>query len=360
MLAPEDIAPVNTLIKNFLYNIVSTDRVSYMLKTVRIYPIIGQHQWIDEWNRKMSKYRISSIEWERTRMPIISDSISSFVEYSDLFTAVKPFLENTEECDVVIHILNKLIKRVEKNLKCLQLQEQNFNEYLKSTSSLVLDIDDSIKKGWNNVDASEAEVMHLVSIIHELQDKIIELNNKNSLTALDSTTILDLKDCYSQLGSICYSMIVNELSCPYISVGFLVFTFGKTIYDFVSNATEFQKRIEQLSMYSEKLTLEQKALVQTKAAIRLLYSINQVAVVQNNSMNQIVDFWNNEKRNLETVKSNLLSAKTYTKENTEILQLPIAQVIWQMVQQNAKHVLQILNSTNLAKEEQNRKIDILL
>lgn len=77
------------------------------------------------------------------------------------------------------------------------------------------------------------------------------------------------------------------------------------VYHLFHDAVEFEKELANWQEYSKQFTLEQKSLEHAKTVIRLLYAFNDMLKEQKNSMEQLIVFWNNELRNLETVRASI-------------------------------------------------------
>lgn len=354
MLAPDDIEPIMCSLKEFYYNICSADKVAYAARTFRIYPIGKQYQWMDNLNMEMERLRKTGESWNKQRIHIISGTVSTFQRYSESISAVKPILMMTEDKQYVITILDRLIQRVHDNIKKLQGLNSEFSQHLLQTKNSINSLNDAIQAGWQQLSGSEDKILSLANKIFQAQSLITALNDAASLDSINSTTVEDCKDVCTGLGSICYAMIVDGLSIPYLSVGILAYSFGSEVYHLFHDAAEFEKELANLQEYSKQFTLEQKSLAQAKTVIRLLYAFNDMLKEQKNSMDQLIVFWNNELRNLETVRASIELNSNYNKENVEVLQFPVVEVVWQMISQSAEDLLVWFNHVEDSTRETER------
>lgn len=352
MLAPDDIEPILNGLKEFYFTVRCADRVAYAGKTIRIYPINENFQKLQEISKDVAALGVSGNKWYAERAGIISNVVSTFQKYSVLFSAARTVLESTDDQKVVLATLNSLIGKVEENIRQTRKAEEAFSDYLTQSKKAVEKLEKGIETSWEQLALSESNMVVISNQICRVQSQIEALDKDASLNFLDSQTVNDCRSVCTQTASICYSLVVNGLSMPYLSVGVLAFTFGKSIYQIVQNAGQFEKEVEKLQELSQKLSLEQKTLVQTKMLLRTLYMLHEMVKEQYNSLEQMIVFWKNEKRNLETVQSNITCMKGYSKENPEVMQVPIADVVWNMLGQTAENILVWLNeSTGTGTEE---------
>lgn len=254
--------------------------------------------------------------------------------------------------------MDRLINKVNANIQHIQNAEADFSEYLNISKTAINSLEQGIEAGWEQLNISEGQTLLLFNQINKVQSNIASLSGEAVLNSIRSKTVEDCRDVYTKVGSICYSMVVNGLSFPYLSVGILAFTFGNTIYRIFQNAAEFEKEVEKLQQLSRQFSMEEKAMVQTKMMIRLLYALHEMAKEQRNPIQQITTFWQNEKRNLETVKKALAFAAVYKKENLEIMQLAVAENVWKMLAHIAGELLTWLNQN--VETDPKQKLEILV
>lgn len=357
MLAPDDITLALDSVKKFYLEICLTDKTAYMAKTFHVYPVL-ETSWMHQVQANFERFSKLADQWNITRIGLISTMTTCFSKYSTAFSVVHPLLEECTEKKHTVSLLEKLEKQLTDNIARMEAAYEEYHTYLTQYKSVIDQLKQCIEQGWTELSASEEKLLTLSEKLYEIQVQLTNLEGEVSMDSLNSMTVNNLKDIYTRMGSISYSMIVNGLSVPYLSVGILAFSFGKSIYDLVSNANKYESAVHELQQYSRKFSLEQKAMAQTKMVIRYLYDYFQAADKQSNSIKELISFWKNEKRNLETVKNSFIEKSEYRKNNSEILQLPVADTVWTTLKQSTEKVPVWLN--HQGEGTQLNQINVLL
>lgn len=342
MLAPDDIDPILGVIKRFYFDVCTADKTAYTTKTIQIYQTkdLG---WLENVKEIFQKNSTLSNIWYNERISLVSGVTNGFMDYAAAFSSFRGMLENTEDKDRACSLLRVLLRKVRDNISTLEELNRNFNRYLSDYRSVSQKINDSIEEGWKNISCSENEILSLAEKIYAVQTQITELEGAVSLNSLNSMTVTDCKDIYTRLGSICYAMLVDGLSTPWLSVGILAYSFGKSVYDMVDNARKYEKSVRELQSYSKNFSYEQKKLAQIKVVLRMLYDYRSDIDRQDNSVNELIAFWRNEQRNIETIMNGISICDSYTSRHPEVMQLPIADTVWKMLGQAAQNIPVWLN-----------------
>jgi len=343
MLAPMDIEPIQNTIKAFYLDICAADKIAFASKSVNIYPLSNEYQWITGVRSNLNILSDSGDIWQKSKIGIISDIITPFITYANVFKATGNIFANATSGQVAVNILDKFIKEVNDNIISVRTAKLNFEDCIEKTLSNIDPLNDSIKNGWKQLASSEYKLTKLSEKIALTQFKILELDEAASLTSLSSIPVNDFKNICSGCVNIGYSMLVDGLSLSYLSVSLLVYSFGKMIYDISSNAKSFEKENTSLQEYSQDLNKEQKAMCQTKALIQLLYTLKDAVKIQNSALEQIETFWKDEKRNLMNTRDNFSTSKTFETKNSEALQIPVGIVVWETLENTADDLLAWIN-----------------
>lgn len=338
MLAPDDIEPSLKSIRGFYFNTITSDKLATMNRTLTIYPVKKETPWITEFREKAKILSTNGVAWEKEKVQIIPNVLSPFLTYKNIFSSVARLLPRVQSGEMAADILQRLLDAVENNILTSREANEHYSRWIQSTKSNVDLLNESIDNAWRDLGASEKKIVNFSEHIVKTQNKIASLADVIAPSSISSGTIGDIKDIVSNIASMSYTVIVQGYAIPYLSVGVMFFTLGKTFYDIFSTAGELQKELDELSKYRLDLTYEEQALAQTKASLTLVYEIKSLIEQQVNALGAIETFWKNEKRNISTVRDSFLLTENYNPDNPEVFQLKIAESVWNSLQMEAKHV----------------------
>lgn len=343
MLAPNDIEPIVNSLKNFYANTLMADKLSTIGKTLTIYPIENEAEWITSLRRNAANLYENGEEWQVDKLVIVPHALEPFISYNNTFTPISNYLINVEDGETAANILDRLIEETEKNIKLSRRAQTTYNNWIKSALSNIDPLNDCIKEGWRDLGASETKIVTLAEKIIQTQNNINRLNGVIALDSISSGTVSNLSSVLTSTASMIYSVAVMGYAVPYLSVGMTFFTLGKMFYDIYSSAEQIHKEIRDLTNYRLDLTYEQQALAQTKSSLVFIYEIKELIAKQRNSLSEVEAFWESENRNLHTVRNNFALDKNYSKQNPEISQLSIANSIWFSLKDTTQNIMTNFN-----------------
>lgn len=336
MLAPDDIGPSLNSLKKFYVNTIASDKLATMNRTLNVYQLKNEAPWIADLREKAKLLCKNGVAWGSEKVKIIPNVLDPFVQYKILFSSVAKLLPGATSGDLAADFLQRLEDQVDKNIQSTHVANQGYSRWIEAVKLNIDLLGECIEEAWKDLGSSEKKIIQFSQEIIKTQNNIEELEGVITPSSISEGTIGGIKDVASNLASMSYSVIVNGYSISYLSVGVMFFTLGKTFYDIFSTADNLHNEIEDLSKYGLELTYEEQALAQTKAALQLVYNLKSLIEQQVNSLDELENFWKNEKRNINTVKDEFRLDKHYNPENAEILQLGIAESVWNSLETAAK------------------------
>lgn len=343
MLAPDDIAGILTTLKGFYGNILAADKLAAVGKSFTVYPVSSEAPWVASLRNNAKNLCRNGKEWETSKIVIVPQALTSFTNYSYLFTSVAAFLENVESGEIAANMLGRLITEIDKNIKSAGQAKTAFDDWIDQTLLNIDPLNESIQDGWHDLGASEAKVLDLAKRIVQTVNNINNLDGVITLDSISSGTVSSLTSVMSSTASLIYTVAIAGYAVPYLSVAILFFTMGKMFYDIFSTASSIHNEIRSLTDSTIALTQEQQALAQTKSALMLIYDIRNLIGKQRSSLLAVEEFWKNEGRNVRTVREQFLLDKNYSRENPEILQLRVADSVWTSLNGTAQNILSDIN-----------------
>jgi hypothetical protein len=339
MLAPNDIEPiVNTMVR-FYANTMAADKFVAIGKSLTIHPVKNEALWISSLRYKLVNLYKNAEEWQTAKISIIPNTLSSFISYKDTFAATAKSLPNVGSGETAARMLDRLLDKISENIKAVRQARELFDNWIKAVTLNVEPLNDSIQEGWRDLRASEDKILALVRQIVQSQDKLSDLDGVITLDSISSGTVSNISGIMSNMASMIYSVAIAGYTIPYISVGVIFFTVGKLFYDIFSTADKIHNEIRNLMGYTLDLDFEQKAMVQTKSALDILYGVRELIAKQRNPLAEVEEFWKNEKRDVLTIRNNFALDNNFSKENSEILQLTIADSVWFSIGDSAKYIM---------------------
>jgi hypothetical protein len=328
MLAPNDIEPIINSLKTFYTQIRAADQLNAIGESLTLYPVKKEAPWIITLRQRTAMMRRDVVGWQDSKISIIPQTLSPFIQYHNKFHSVANFLPSAESGDMAARLLDRLVNETESNLQMTRQARMKFEDWTKKALLNVEPLNESIQQAWRDLGMSERKIVTLSNEIVHIQDEIECLKGVVALDSLSSNTVSDMAGIMAGGASMIYDVVVSGYAIPYLGVVKMFFTTGKLFYDIFSTADKIHKQIEKLSKYSLDLTFEQQALAQTKASLAFVYDLKSLIERQQTILTEVEEFWQQEKRNLVTVRDFFALSKDFAPDNPEILQLPIADSVW--------------------------------
>lgn len=339
MLAPNDLEILCDTFKHFYMDVTAADQLALMEKSIHIYPFREETNWIKVFRNQSTFLHQNGIAWQDRKAAIVSSVLSPFGAYKNTFEPVANFLGHTQDIDTAVILLNQLIKKTEENIRSVHNAASSYGHWLDDTALNIAPLEKCIHDGWKELGNAEQDVIRLSEEIVQLQNNLQQLDGVITLDSLSSHTVSGISNIMTNTASMIYSVAVAGYAVPYLTVISTFFTLGKTFYDIFSTADKLQQEIQALIQHKRSLSFAQTALAQTKAVLTTVYDIKANIIKQHNSINLLEAFWENERRNLSTVKNHLLASNDYRTMESEILQLPIANSVWFSLKDISKQLL---------------------
>lgn len=338
MLAPDDLEPSINSLKSFYVNTLASDKLATMNRTMVIHHLKKEAPWITEFREKTKLLYADGASWEKTKVNIIPLSLDPFLVYQNTFSSVALFLPQVTSGETAAYILQRLLEQVEQNITSQKEANKQYSRWIQDTRMNLDLLNESIEKAWGDLGSSERKITRYANQIVQTQNNIEKLEGVTSLTSINSGSITGIRSVLTNLASMSYSVIMQGYAIPYLSVGVTFFTLFKTFYDIFATAAEIHQEFENLKEYTLDLTFEEQALAQTKACLQMVYEVRSLIQQQMNSLGELEVFWKNEKRNIITVRDEFLLSENYHPDNPEVLQLKVAESVWNTLASTARTV----------------------
>jgi hypothetical protein len=282
-------------------------------------------------------------DWKTGKFTILPDVLSPLISYYNRFKTVANFLPQAENGQEAASVLERLITQIEKNIIETTGAKNTFSRWVKDAKIHVEFLDESISKAWQAIGSAEKKIVTLSEQIVQIQNNLSSLDKVISLGSISGGSVGSAKTILSEVASMIYTVAIQGGSIPVMSIGVTYFTLGKMFYNIFSTSAKTQKELKNLKQYRLNLTFEQLSLAQTKAALMYVYDMRIMLERQSNTLRELEMFWQNELRNVKTVQQNFKSSKHYKKDNSEIVQLPIAQSVWHTVRDYTNDIHESFN-----------------
>lgn len=328
MLAPDDLDPILGAVNGFHANILAADSISTILRSFTIYSAHTEADWITDLRGRMPKMANTGQLWLKSKPEISTSILPAFENYYKRFTTVAAHLPRASNGTEAAIMMDRLTRQIMANLEDVTNAKNTFTDWVNSAKAHTSYLDESITSAWRTIGSSEKKIVNLSEEIIKFQYEISQLEGTLSLASISNGTVSSAKSILTSIASIIYAVAVDGLSLPFLSVGATFFTFGKMFYDIFSSSAKIQANLKKLGSYRLDLNYEQTSLAQTKAVLMYIYDIRLMLEQQNQTLRELEAFWQSELRNVETVRHNFLISSDYNKDNSEIIQLPIAQSVW--------------------------------
>lgn len=354
MLAPNDIDPILNSLKVFYAQVRAAEQLYSVGGSLKVYPIKREPPWLTVLRQRAERLRQDVAGWQEAKLSIVPETLAPFIQYHNKFHSVAKFLPNAESGDMAARLLDRLIKDTEHNLQEARHARIQFEDWIKGALMNVEPLNESIRQAWQDLGASERKVVALSSEITHVQDEIEHLDGVITLDSLSSGSIHNIAGIFAGGAAISYRVVIEGYTIPYLTVAKTFFTFGKLFYDIFSTADKIHKQLDNLQRYSLDLTFEQQALAQTKASLAFVYELKGLIERQQTMLNEVEEFWRQEKRNLTTVRNFFALDKDFSPSHPEILQLPIAESVWFSLKDASQGLITNFNQATDCKA----KIDI--
>lgn len=342
MLAPDDIDPIIDALNGFHANLRAADALTSVFKTLTFYPTTNEAQWITKFrNHRIPVMRQTGTVWQSKKMIVLPDVLGAIPSYRTRFQNVARHLPTVEDGETAAFLLDRLISQMEKNSREITHAKNEFNEWVREAEGHVSHLDEAITVAWGSLGGAERKIVVLTERITEIKDEISALSGVISLENISEGVIGGAKDVLLGLATITYAVAIDGLTLPILGVGKTFFSLGMMFYDIFSSAGHIKTKLQDLGKYRLDMTLEQLSLAQIKSALMQIYEIRTMVAKQGNTLREIEAFWQSELRNVRTVRDNF--SRNFEKNNSEIVQLPIANGVWETLNEYAQDISESFN-----------------
>lgn len=338
MLAPDDLDPVIGALNGFHANVRAAYNLSTMFKSLSVYPMPREAQWIIELRQHAAELDKTGESWKTCKLSVLPEILPPITNYYRKFKTVRAYLPQVEDGKTAAALLDRLIAEIDKNVKQAARARGAFENWVNDAMLNLHPLNDCVTKAWNALGASEKKIVALSEQIVRIQNSLANLDGVISISSISSGTIASAQTILSNTASMVYTVAIAGGSLPVLGVGVTFFTVGKLFFDIFRTAGKLEQELENLKTHGRDLNLEQQSLAQTKTALMYVYDMKAMLEKQGQTLREMEAFWQNELRAVKTVRDNFALAEHYTKENPEVWQLEIAESVWFSLSDKAKEL----------------------
>jgi len=356
MLAPNDLDPIIGALNGFHANVRAADSLSAMFKSLTMYPVPNEADWVKQLRRQQPNLSRNGDLWETGKITIVPNALSPLVNYYNNFSAVAAILPEVDDGQIAAGILTQLITPIEGYVVKATQAKNTFTDWVSSARIYSEELDECVARAWRAIGASEYKIAALSERIGQIQIELSELDGVISLNSISTGSTGQAKDIFAQMATMFYSVALRGGTLPVMGVAVSFFTLGKMFYDIFSTAQKTKNKINDLKNHRLDLSFEHLSLAQTKSALQFVYQMKESLARQGNTLREIEAFWQNEQRNLMLVRTEFANSTEYKKDNPSVAQLPIALSVWHTLRGRGNDLLKGLNGATDAKA----KIDFAL
>ncbi|MBD5117582.1 MAG: hypothetical protein HDT37_00400 [Clostridiales bacterium] len=339
MLAPDDLDAVTGTLRSVYAEMRHADRLVTTGGSFRVYDIGEKTTWVTSLRTRVALLAKDAEAWLDDKPAVASLPLSGFISYRNAFSAAAATLQGDTSKDTKVQALDRLGVAARDCMQDAQKARFQFERWTSGALTHLDDMDESIKDAWANLGRTEKKIVELSERIVAVQDGLNALTGVVAPDQLSSQTISDLAKILSNSASMVYSVAIAGLPVPYLSVLSTFFTVGKLFYTIFATDAKIHKQLKELEGCRLDLDEAQLALAQTKAALSSLYNLKQLLSGQRSSLVEIETFWQEELRNITTVRDKFVLAPYISPDDPELRQLPVAQAVWDALKGNAQGLL---------------------
>lgn len=339
MLAPDDLDAITGTLKSVYVEMRYADRLVTTGGSFRIYDIGEKATWVTSLRTRVGLLAQDAETWLDAKPAVASLPLSTFIQYRNAFSAASTVIQGDAAKETKVQALDRLGAVARSCMADAQTAGRLFEDWVRLTLTHLEDMDESIKDAWADLGSAEKKVVELSEQIVAVQDGLSTLTGVIAPDQLSSQTISDLATILTNSASLVYSVAFADLPVPYLTVASTFFTLGDLFYTIFSTEKKIHEQIKQLENYRLDLDEAQLALAQTKAVLRFLYDLKILLSCQRSSLGAVKTFWQEEIRNITTVRDKWALASCISPDDPELRQLPIAQADWDMLKDSAQALL---------------------
>ncbi len=339
MLAPDDLAPVEDALKTFYAEVRAADQLAMVGGSLRFSAGFQDEPWVAMLQSRVQLLQKDAADWH-TQKPVVTPLIlGSFSRYQNAFAAASQALSAHVTPSEAVFILDRLWALAKDCQADAQTAQGAFQSWVGLVLTNLDGVNASLQEAWTALGASERRVVALSQQITAVQMEINQLEGVVALDSLSSAAVSSLAGVFANVASIIYKVAFSGLAMPYLTVAQAFFTLGKLFVTIFTNASAVHKKLAELERYGLDLRAAQQGLAQAKAALTSLYELKGLLLKQQASLASLEGFWQNEERNIRTVRDKFALMPAIPPDDPELSQLPIAQAVWGTLEGEADGLL---------------------
>lgn len=339
MLAPDDLDAITGTLKSVYAEMRHADQLVTTGGGFRIYDIGEKATWVASLRTRVGLLAQDAETWLDAKPAVASLPLSTFIQYRNAFSAASAVLQGDASKETKVQALDRLGAAARSCMRDAQTAGKLFEDWVKQALTHLDDMDESIKDAWADLGSAEKKVVELSERIVAVQDGLSNLTGVIAPDQLSSQTISNLTTVLTNSASLIYSVVFASLPVPYLTVVSTFFTLGELFYTIFSTEKKIHEQLKQLENYRLDLNEAQLALAQTKAALRFLYDLKLLLSGQQSSLGAIKTFWQDEVRNITTVRDKWALSPYISPDDPELRQLPVAEAAWDTLKDSAQALL---------------------
>lgn len=339
MLAPDNLDAITGTLKSVYAEMRHADQLVTMGGSFRVYDIGETATWVASLRARLKLLSRDAETWLDDKPAVASLPFSGFGGYRNAFSAATGVLQGDSSKEIKVEALDRLRTAAQDNLTDAEKSRFLFERWISQALTHLSDMDESIKDAWSDLGSAEKKVVALSEKIVAVQDGLAALQGVVAPDQLSSQSLSSLTTILTNSASLVYSVAFAGLPMPYMTVATTFFTIGKLFYTIFSTDKKIHKQLQELEGYRLELNEAQLALAQTKATLSSLYDLKLLLAGQRSSLSAVETFWQDEIRNITTVRDKFALASEISPDDPELRQIPVAQAAWEELKDSAQGLL---------------------
>lgn len=342
MLAPDDLAPVEAALRTFYAEARAADQLATVGGSLRFSAGFQDEPWVAVLDSRVQRLQKDAADWYAQKPVVTPLVLGSFSRYQIAFAAISQTLATRVTPSEAVFLLDKLLAQATACKEDARTARDEFQDWVDLVLTNLDGVDASLQDAWRALGLSGQRVVALSQQITAVQMEIGQLEGVVSLNSLSSKAVSSLVSVFANVASMVYKVAISGLSMPYLTAVQAFFTLGKLFVTIFTNASAVRKKLAELERYGLDLQAAQRGLVQAKAAITSLYDLKSLLREQQASLADLEGFWQNEARDLHTVRDKFALMPVIPPDDPELTQLPIARAVWGTLEGEAEGLLRNL------------------
>ncbi|MFG2019370.1 alpha-pore-forming cytotoxin subunit MakB [Actinomadura geliboluensis] len=262
-------------------------------------------------------------KWQLDRPDIWSGILAPFRHYRALFAGAAEAAPGLGgDTENWLRLLDGLHSALAGYRTATTIAEYRFDDHMKTLANVQSILHGRLEPVWEELQRTEAGMLALAAEITRLQDRIDQLQAN-----IDSIALWQNWDFTKSAMSISYTLASAGGGIPFLSIGGMLYTVGKTAYDVVKNDAEIDAAIAAIVRRRGEMAQEVQAAAMTKAVLRLIYHFDAAVARIRAGLPKLDRMWAAEAGKVAQVAT-ALRAGARPGELTELAALRPALATW--------------------------------